>query len=352
MEMESKVCFDDVLLVPKYSEIQSRKEVDISTSLGEGLDFSLPIISSPMDTVTEAPMAKAMMQAGGLGIIHRYNAIEKQRELLERFFSATTRRLGTIGVAIGATGDYLERAKELFFVAKEHNRKILFCIDVAHGHHLNVKLALESLKGKVDDIHVMVGNIATGNGYINLIKWGADSIKTGVGGGSTCITRIETGHGVPTLQSVMDCEYVRRVQDIKGIPIIADGGIRNSGDIVKALAGGASAVMLGSVLAGTMESPGEVISSEGKMRKTFRGMASTSAQMDWRGYFSSNEGVETTIPYKGNVEPILKHLEQGIKSGFSYSGARSLEDFRHKASFIKQSHAGIKESNPHILARD
>ena len=237
----------------------------------------------------------------------------------------------------------MERAQELV----NNDCKIL-CIDVAHGHHTSVKKAIKALKKKFDDrVIIIAGNVATADGYCDLSDWGADAVRVGIGGGSICSTRIQTGHGVPTLQSIMDC-----VDSYGDAYIIADGGIRNSGDIVKALAAGANFVMLGSLLAGTDESPGQVFSTgEGKKYKVYRGMASVEAQVDWRGQARSLEGVSTTIPYKGSVMKVLSDLEQNIRSGLSYSGATDLKELYHKSKFIKQTNAGMIESSTHILSR-
>ena len=220
-------------------------------------------------------------------------------------------------------------------------------MDVAHGHHALVRAALKTLREELGDkVHLMAGNVATLDAFNDLADWGADSIRVGIGGGSICSTRINTGHGVPTYQSVVDC--ARSDRDAK---LIADGGIKNAGDIVKALAAGADFVMLGSILAGTDESPGEIFTSENKKYKVYRGMASRSAQMEWRGKSSSPEGVSTTIPYKGSVVKLLEDITGNIKSGFSYTGATSLEMLQSKATFIRQTPAGQLESSTHILRR-
>tara|TARA_Y100000310_G_scaffold83780_1_gene80437 strand:- start:292 stop:1368 length:1077 start_codon:yes stop_codon:yes gene_type:complete len=356
--MRETITFDDVLLEPQYSDIASRSEVDIGSVLGvfkrvkvdhqensckvgfvdEKISYSLPIISSPMDTVTEDDMAVAMSQAGGLGIIHRYNTIDEQVALT---ISVTKRTEETIkaAAAIGATGDYMERAQELV-----RSGICILCLDVAHGHHSHVKQALLNLKQEFNSVHLMAGNVATLTAFKDLENWGADSVRVGVGGGSICSTRIRTAHGVPTLQSIFDCASVAR-----SAKVIADGGIKTSGDIVKALAAGADFVILGSMLAGTEEAPGEIIKNNGKLFKKYRGMASEEAQVDWRGYSSVSEGVSAIVPYKGPVAEVLKDIEGGIRSGFSYSGARDLKEFRALARFIRQSPCSQLESNTHIL---
>ena len=329
------VSFDDVLLQPKYSEIESRNQIDISSYLDEYTCLRLPVMSSPMDTVTETEMATAVSSSGGIGVVHRYNTIEEQVALAKKV-------KGHVACAVGVTGDYEARAASLV----EAGCRIL-CLDVAHGHHALVRTALKTLREELGDkVHLMAGNVATLEAFNDLADWGADSIRVGIGGGSICSTRLNTGHGVPTYQSVVDC--ARSDRDAK---LIADGGIKNSGDIVKALAAGADFVMLGSMLAGTDESPGEIFTSENKKYKVYRGMASRSAQMEWRGKSSSPEGVSTTIPYKGSVVDILQDITGNIKSGFSYTGATSLEILQSKATFIRQTPAGQLESSTHILRR-
>lgn len=334
------LAYNDVLLVPKYSDIVSRKEVDISSALDSTRTLRLPIISSPMDTITESSMANCMATAGGLGVIHRYNSIEIQAQ--QAYQVTTPERKAA---AIGITSDYLERAQALYEVGVR-----ILCLDVAHGHHILMKKAIENLKSLYSDIHVMAGNVATQSAFEDLASWGADSIRCNIGGGSICSTRIQTGHGVPGLQTIFDCFSANVKRDVK---IIADGGIRNSGDIVKALAAGADFVMVGSLLAGTIETPGDIIyASGGSRRKIYRGMASKEAQHEWRGRHSSNEGISTTVPLKGTAGGILDQLENGIRSGLSYSGARNLTELQVNADFIVQSSSGQLESGTHILSRN
>ena len=341
MKINSSVCFDDVLLVPKYSNIRSRKDISLSLSLGnvEGT-FSLPIVSAPMDTVTGPEMTSAMSAAGGLGILHRYNTIEEQVDLvLEAIALQPDLRFGA---AVGVTGDFKERSVALYTAGCR-----IFCLDVAHGHHFLMKDALSFLRGAFGyDVHLMAGNIATVRAFNDLADWGADSIRVGVGGGSICSTRIQTGHGVPTLQSVIDCAMSDR-----NVVLIADGGIKNSGDMVKALAAGADAVMCGSLLAGTEETPGLVLRSSGGAppRKVYRGMASREAQKAWRGKVGSVEGVATTVPLRGSVGDVLHDLEWGIRSGLSYTGARTISELQATATFVKQTSSGAMESSTHIM---
>ncbi len=342
--MENSVCFDDVLLVPQYSDIVSRKDISLTSVLDRRHRFRLPIISSPMDTVTGPNMASAMSRFGGLGIIHRYNTVTEQIEMVEKALKLDHPDGDeVIGVAVGVSGDYLERASLAFKAGVK-----VICVDIAHGHHALMRHALTTLKNTLgNSVHIMAGNVATLEAFNDLADWGADSIRVGIGGGSICSTRIQTGHGMPTLQSVIDC-----ARSDRDVALVADGGIRTSGDIVKALAAGADFVMLGSLLAGTEESPGDVIYNGGERRKVYRGMASKDAQMDWRGHTASEEGVSSTVPYKGDLKDILSSLEKGIRSGFSYTGASSMSEFHSKAKFIKQTTAGQRESFTHIMLKD
>ena len=306
-----------------------------------GKNLSVPIVSSPMDTVTADHMVLAMHNAGGLGVIHRYNDIETQVKLVESAAKSIPDSL--IGAAIGVSGDYVERAQAVVQAGAR-----LLCVDIAHGHHVLMRHALKVLSNTLGSGHIMAGNVATREGFDDLSSWGADSVRVGIGGGSICSTRIKTGHGVPTLQSVIDCAASEHAGDVL---IVADGGIRTSGDIVKALAAGADMVMLGSLLAGTKESPGDVIYKNGLMHKTYRGMASAEAQIDWRGHTASLEGVSTMIGCKGGVAEVIDDLTRGIRSGLSYSGAKSISEFHTKSEFIEVSHSSIAESNTHIFSK-
>jgi len=338
--------YDDVLLAPQFSDIESRVEIDVGSSLDGTLQFDLPIISSPMDTVTEVAMAQTIEKMGGVGIIHRYTTIEDQALMVQ----TVTKNDQRTGAAIGVTGDYFERAHALVEAGAS-----FLCLDVAHGHHILMRTALQKLRNEFGDkLHLMAGNVATLESVATLADWGANSIRVGIGGGSICSTRTQTGHGMPTFSSLMGARGAQEglaQQNKPPITIVADGGIRTSGDIVKALAAGADLVMVGSLLAGTRDAPGEIIETTSGKCKTYRGMASKDAQMDWRGRTSSVEEITTVIPYKGDATQVLRELERGIRSGFSYSGARHLTDLREKAQFIVQTGAGIQESSTHILNR-
>ena len=340
--MEEALSYDDVLLVPKYSDIESRSQIDIGSELDKNIRLSLPVMSSPMDTITESKMALAMTRNGGLGFIHRYNSIQDQVSVAAMALYEDDN--AKVGAAIGMTGDFEERALALRSVGVH-----ALCIDVAHGHHIMMERCLKTLKDRFgDEIHIMAGNVATLEGFDALASWGADSIRVGIGGGSICSTRLISGHGVPTLASVIEC--AKSTYDTK---IIADGGVKTSGDIIKSLAAGADFVMIGSLLAGTEETPGETYQNNaGKKYKVYRGMASADAQNSWRGKTSTPEGISTTVPYKGSANDVLKDLAGGIRSGFSYTGVHSLQELRCKATFIRQTTAGQSESFTHILRRN
>tara|TARA_R100001163_G_C5067364_1_gene206440 strand:- start:2637 stop:3677 length:1041 start_codon:yes stop_codon:yes gene_type:complete len=344
--MQELLSYDDVLLKPRYSDIKSRSEVSIGTDLTKGVQLDFPVIASPMDTIAEAAMASALGEHGGTAVVHRYNSPELQARYVSMSRDLSKSR-GVpdiiIGAAIGITDDFLDRATKLLSAGANY-----ICVDVAHGHHAMMKDALTALRREFgQDLHIMAGNVATLEGVNDLADWGADSVRCNIGGGSICSTRIQTGHGIPGLHTIFDC--ARTDRDVK---IIADGGIRNSGDIVKALAAGADAVMCGSLFSGTDESPGKVMEDgDGTRWKVYRGMASKEAQIGWRGRYSSNEGVSTRVPYRGSVSRILEDLDNGIRSGLSYSGARSISELTSVAEFVRQTNSGLSESGTHIRSR-
>ena len=338
MRFKKAVTYDDMLLIPQYSNIESRNEVDLSNDLSVHVTLDLPILSAPMDTVCEGEMAIAMARNGGMGILHRYNSIDEQVRLASEVMS---RGESIFAAAVGITGDYQERASSLVDVGVS-----TLCLDVAHGHHILMKSALEYLRARFGkSITIIAGNVCTLQGVNDLADWGADAVRANIGGGSICSTRIVTGHGLPGLQTIFDCARTDR-----DVAIIADGGIKTSGDIVKALAAGADFVMCGSLLAGTKESPGDIITmSDGSRMKEYRGMASKDAQMNWRNKSSTPEGVASYIPYKGTVDDILLDLEGGLRSGLSYSGARTIQELQSNAEWSQQTSAGTVESGTHIL---
>lgn len=340
--MKNTLTYDDVLLVPQYSDVRSRSEIDIGTQLGDNMGLSLPVISSPMDTISEKEMAISLAEVGGCSVIHRYNTIEAQASMVAQALEEGGSH-AIVGAAVGISGEFLNRATVLRAVGVS-----FICVDVAHGHHILMKEALTTLREALgSEIHIMAGNVATLKAINDLSDWGADSVRCNIGGGSICSTRIQTGHGLPGLQTILECANTDR-----DVIVIADGGIKTSGDIVKALAAGADAVMVGSLLAGTDETPGRLLEDKsGNKWKVYRGMASKEAQIQWRGRYSSFEGIATTVPYRGPVKLILEDLERGIRSGFSYSGARSLPELQAKAEFVTQTSSGLSEGHTHIASR-
>ena len=341
--------FDDVILVPGYSNLRTRKSIDTSVEVNynnNNLKFNIPIISSPMSTVTEAHMSNAMISQGGLGIIHRYNTIEFQAKLLSYVNHRDYR-----AAAIGVTGDFKERLSALV-----ENDLNIVCIDIAHGDHVMMEEAVNFIRSEYPNLFIIAGNIATGEAYKRLSNAGAHAIRTSVGSGSICTTRIQTGHGMPTFQAILDCQAARLEMidnESENIAyIIADGGIKNSGDIVKSLAAGADFAMLGSMLSGTRESPGKIITnSDGKKVKRYNGMASKAAQKNWKGTYNSIEGVSSYVSYKGTTSKVICEIMSNVRSGMSYSGASNLNELQNYAQFVKQTVSSHIEGNPHIYNR-
>jgi len=465
--------FDDVLLIPKFSDITSRSQTDLSTNLSRNIKLNIPLISANMDTVTEATMATTMARQGGIGIIHRFLTIEEEANqvlkvkrsgsvmidnpyqissdksiedaielmtekevsgllvtdsdsklvgiLTERdvlFEAENSKKLITelmtkevitakdgttldeakdllksnrieklpivndqnqitglyttqdildienypnaskdkkgrplVGAAVGVKGDFLDRTEALLNAGAD-----AIVVDIAHGHSENAISTVKHIKKAFPNCELIAGNVATAQGTEDLIKAGVDAVKVGVGSGSICITRVITGSGVPQLTAVMDCAEIAKKHEI---PIISDGGTRTSGDATKALAAGASSVMLGSMLGGTDESPGSTITKNGKRYKFYSGMASLAAARrrkskenvpidsgdDLNDYVA--EGVEAMVPYKGTVIDILVQITGGIRSGLSYCGGHDIQQMQNNAEFIKMSRAGFAESQPH-----
>lgn len=327
--------YDDVLLVPRKSDVRSRRDPSLETKLTKTRTLNIPIISANMDTVTEGDMAIAMNQLGGLGIIHRFLSVEDQVNEVRKVKSSGAQ---IISASIGVNQDFKERTDAL--VKSGVN---LITIDIAHGHSVSMIDTLKYLKDTYPSVEIIAGNISTPEAAKDLIEAGADALKVGIGPGSMCSTRIITGCGVPQLTAVAFCS---EVADSYDIPIIADGGIKTSGDIVKALAAGASTIMTGSLLAATIESPGEI--KQG--RKLYRGMASKSAQVSWRGTLPEGmapEGESTRVPVKGHVRDVILELCGGIRSGMSYLNAENLADVRKNSRFIQMTSSGFHESKPH-----
>lgn len=335
--MYQSLTYDDIQLVPRYSEIGSRSTIDLSTQLTTNYTIRVPIVASCMDTVCEADMAITMMEMGGVGCIHRFMTIEEQSNEVAKVKLQTTSDNIPVMAAIGANGDYLERATEL---VKAGANVIL--IDVAHGHHKFVRDALSSLKNTLPShVDIIAGNIATGEGATDLVNWGADGLRVGIGGGSLCTTRIKTGFGVPNVTSLLD------TVENANVPIMADGGIRTSGDIAKALAIGASSVMVGSLLAATKEAPGAIIEKQNGLYKRYRGAASLETKITHGQAARNVEGESTIVPFKGGVKFIMEGLLDGIRSAFSYAGANNITEFY--PDYVVVSQAGVVEGRPHLI---
>ena len=333
--------FDDVLIVPSASSMEP-SEASLKTKI-TGLELSVPFLSAAMDRVTETSMAIALGKLGGLGVLHRNCSLEEQAKMV--------REVKKAGVPVAAAcGPFAaDRAKAL-----DDARCDFIVIDCAHGHNLNVVESARGIKKKLKHSKMIFGNIATAEAAKAACTF-ADAVKVGVGPGSICTTRLISGVGVPQLSAVLD---VVSVASKKKIPVIADGGMRNSGDIAKALAAGASAVMLGNLFAGTEETPGNVVEKDGRKFKEYRGMGSASVIRSAAGqerYFTHGrkavpEGVEALVPYKGPVSELVATLVSGVQVGMGYAGAKTLSEFSKKAQFIRITHASIAEGKPHSLS--
>lgn len=334
-ERDHGLTFDDVLLIPSKSEVRSRRDPSLRTKLTKTKFLETPIIAANMDTVTESGMAIAMHKMGGLGILHRFMTIEQQTHEVSLVKAAGAE---IISASIGVNADFKERAEALVKAGVN-----VMTIDIAHGHSVLMMDTLKWLKDKFAGLEVIAGNLATPDAAVDLIEAGADCIKVGIGPGSMCTTRIITGAGVPQLTAVALCA---EAAESYGVPVIADGGIRTSGDMVKAFAAGAQLIMLGSMLSGTIETPGDIVNG----RKQYRGMASKKAQVSWRGDMPQGmapEGESTFVNVKGHVSDVIHELCGGIRSGMSYVNATTIEEIRLKAKFMEMSSNGISESRAH-----
>lgn len=340
--MQEGITFDDVLLVPAYSEVLPR-EVSLKGRFSRNIGLESPFASAAMDTVTEAPMAIAMARKGGIGVIHKNMTAQMQADEVARVKAEGLR----VAAGVGITPDVLERVEKLVKAGVD-----AIVLDSAHGHSKGVLDALRAVKAAYPALDVVVGNIATAAAARDLIAAGADGLKVGIGPGSICTTRIVAGVGMPQLTAIADVAAIAR-----DIPVIADGGLRYSGDVVKALAAGASCVMCGSMFAGTDEAPGDIVEVDGVKMKGYRGMGSIDAMEAGSAdrYFQKGarklvpEGVVARVPYKGSVEDVIFQLEGGLRSGMGYCGAKDLATL-HKAQFVKISPATVKENHPHDVS--
>ncbi len=354
--------FDDVLLIPAESHVLPN-EVNLHTELAPNLKLKIPLISAGMDTVTEGAMAIAMALQGGLGVIHKNMSINAQAgevanvknvivpsDVSKAAVDENNRLL--VAAAIGVTSDTFERAEALL-----ENGADAIVIDTAHGHSAGVLRKIKEIRDHFPNVTLIAGNIATGDAARALFDAGVDVVKVGIGPGSICTTRVVAGVGVPQITAIYDAATAAREYHK---PIIADGGMKYSGDIVKALAAGGNAVMLGSMLSGTTEAPGEIFESDGEKYKTYRGMGSVGAMAQAHGssdrYFQGGvneanklvpEGVEARVEYKGDVSDIIFQIIGGLRSGMGYVGAATIPDLAEKAQFIQITNAGLVESHPH-----
>lgn len=337
--------FNDVLLVPQYSVIYQRSEVDLSTNIAPGIKLKIPLISVNMDTVTGVEMALAMYKLGGIGYIGRFDTPDIQADKISEIKKKGGKSIGVIGVK----GDFLERAEKILNAGS-----IAIHLDIAHAHSAHALEVIKACKNKFPKVPMIAGTIATYEGAYDLFKAGADTVKVGIGGGSTCLTRIMAGSGVPQITAILEANRARL--KFKNKFVLADAGATNPGDVVKALAAGADAYQGGSFVAGTDEAPGKIISIEGNLYKEYNGSTSPNEkkrqlQKD-KSHKSSTyslhvEGVNAMVKYKGPVKDVIDSFCAGIRSGFSYSGAKNIIELHQKAKFIRISSAGLRESHAH-----
>ncbi|MBS1005538.1 IMP dehydrogenase [Levilactobacillus brevis] len=353
--------FDDVLLIPAESHVLPN-EVDLSTQLAPNLKLNVPFLSASMDTVTETKMATTMARNGGLGVIHKNMSADDQAKMVAAVkaiendasqypnaaVDANNHLL--VAAAVGVTSDTFDRASALLNAGAD-----AIIIDTAHGHSAGVLRKVAEIRHQLPDATLIVGNVATGEGTRALFEAGVDVVKVGIGPGSICTTRVVAGVGVPQLTAIYDAAQVAREF---GKPIIADGGMKYSGDIVKALAAGGNAVMFGSMFSGTDEAPGDIIEDGGKKYKTYRGMGSLASMSHGSAdrYFQGGvneanklvpEGIEARVEYKGSVNDIIFQMVGGLRSGMGYTGSATIQDLIDNAQFVRISNAGLIESHPH-----
>ncbi|MCL5019017.1 MAG: IMP dehydrogenase [Patescibacteria group bacterium] len=364
-DLKEYLTFDDVLLLPDFTDF-SRQEINLTTKLTKKITLKIPFVSAPMDTVTENKLAIALASLGGIGIIHRNLSVDDQ---VNEVVKVKQKKL-PVGAAIGANKGFEERVKALIKA-----RVDVIVVDSAHGFSRSVIETTKFIKKNYSQTQVITGNVATYEGAKALVEAGADGLRIGMGPGAICTTRIISGMGVPQINAILDCAKAAKV---KGVPIIADGGIKYSGDMVKALAAGASTVMMGGYFASAEESPGKIVvltrkqvprrfqsifshNVETYRFKEYRGMGSVAAMEKGAKIKSEDEfhgksykdrvlvaeGVEGLVPIKGTVSELVEQALGGIKSGMYYIGAKNISGLQQKARFIKITHASLTESHPH-----
>jgi IMP dehydrogenase len=337
MEIRTGLSYGDVLLVPQRSPVDSRSDVDLSTNVTPGLELQSPLVSAAMDTVTEAPLANALSDLGGLGVVHRFLDIDDQADHVRR----VAHRGGTVAGAVGINEAYLDRTEALVDAGAD-----AVVMDIAHGHMERCLEAVERIDTEFDT-EIVAGNVVTPDAVEDLWEAGAGCVKVGVGPGSHCTTREVAGAGYPQLTAVSEC--ADRAHEL-GIHVMADGGIRTSGDAAKALMAGADSVMMGSFFAGTDEAPGRVVEVDGEQYKRSRGMASTEAASDRddkQSDVTTGEGVEALTPYKGSVEPLVEEFLAGIRSGVSYCGGHTIPAGRENATFVRVARSAKAREGAH-----
>ena len=356
------ITFDDVLLVPAYSEVTPNM-IDLTTHLTKSIVLNIPMMSAGMDTVTEGAMAIAMALQGGLGVVHKNMSIQAQASEVANVKSVVVPSNATkaavddqnrllCAAAVGVTSDTFERAEALLEAGAD-----AIVIDTAHGHSAGVLRKIKEFREHFPKQTLIAGNVATGDATRALFDAGVDVVKVGIGPGSICTTRIVAGVGVPQITAIYDAASAAREYHK---PIIADGGIKYSGDVVKALAAGGNAVMLGSMLSGTTEAPGDIFEDNGKKYKRYRGMGSVGAMAQAHGssdrYFQGGvneanklvpEGIEARVEYKGDVSDVVFQIDGGLRSGMGYCGAANISELIEKAQFVQITNAGLSESHPH-----
>lgn len=355
---KTALTYDDIQLVPAFSNINSRQNIKLHTMLSERYGLLNPIVASPMDTVCGFEMAYKMAEMGGVGCIHRFMSIEEQTKIVERLYNAIYSDEFGIAEQWGVMYDdwhaEMKAVPVMAAIGVQENDKVraralveaganVLLIDVAHGHHQNMLDMIHWCVTQDDfqNVDIIAGNIATAEAAESLQAYGAHGLRVGIGGGSLCTTRIKTGFGVPNVTSIED------IAKVANVPIMADGGLRTSGDIAKALAVGADNVMLGSLLAGTDEAPGQIVETPKGLYKRYRGSASLETKVTHGQAARNVEGEATTIPYKGGVKFIINGLLDGVKSALSYAGAESLETYH--PDYVVVTNAGQNEAKPHLL---
>lgn len=344
---DNALSFNDIMLVPQFSNIASRLNVDLSTNVTPSIKTQHPVLSTNMSTITGAEMLREMAMTGSAGLLHRFMDHNQIIHICQQY---QDQQYPNLIPSIGIKDQDAILLDKLMTSVNPPPKAVL--IDIAHGHSLGVKNMIKHIKEKYPQLEIIAGNVATYQGAYDLWTWGADCVRVGIGGGSRCSTRTQTGHGLPTLQSIISAHSARNDfynsnNTNKSIYIMADGGIKTPGDIVKALAFGADCVSLGSMLAGSSSTPGDVIYDENNIGyKEFYGMSSHTAQDKFMGIRPgiSAEGFSQKVPYSGPTSDILENIIGALRSGLTYSGARNIKELQAKCQYVRITPEGSKES--------